>query len=455
MLQRLRDALGLDFHVLATLFLRGWSIVAGGVMVIAIPLWFSQTEQGYYFTFASLLALQIFFELGINQVVVQIVAHESAHLQPELNGVLVGPDHHLDRLASLVRTVRRWYLTAAALFAIAVSSIGIYFFQQRHELSITHWVGAWLLLVAATAGNLFLSPSLAILEGCGRVGQVARIRLRQSILGYALMWVAMALGAGLWAVPIMPAVAAVSTAFWIRRDGSILRWLRERPVTSNTSKVSWRIEVLPFQWRIAVSWISGYFIFQLFTPLVFAHQGAVEAGRIGMALTVFNTLVSVGMSWTSAKIPVFSAHISRGERKLLNLLFFNVLTRSMAFTAFSSALFFIFVFIGERLGISLVHRVSPPSVLFFLGLVSVANAFVFTAAAYMRAHREEPMLAASVCTGLGVLAAVELGSRESVLLTAQLYTGVTLLISLPWTLLLLRRYLRRTSGATGQGRVSD
>ena len=32
----------------------------------------------------------------------------------------------------------------------------------------------------------------------------------------------------------------------------------------------------PFQWRIAVSWIAGYFSLYLFTPVTFGVYGPIE-----------------------------------------------------------------------------------------------------------------------------------------------------------------------------------
>ena len=57
-----RTIAGLDFHVLVTLLFRGWSIVAGTATIFLLPLWLSPIEQGYYYTFGSVLALQVFFE---------------------------------------------------------------------------------------------------------------------------------------------------------------------------------------------------------------------------------------------------------------------------------------------------------------------------------------------------------------------------------------------------------
>ncbi|MCS2530251.1 hypothetical protein NXV85_22595 [Bacteroides fragilis] len=47
----------------------------GGVLTMFfIALSLSSTEQGYYYTFSSLLAVQIFFDLGVNFTISQYVA---------------------------------------------------------------------------------------------------------------------------------------------------------------------------------------------------------------------------------------------------------------------------------------------------------------------------------------------------------------------------------------------
>jgi hypothetical protein len=182
-----RRRLHFDFHVLQVLLQRGWGIVAGFVTVLLVPLVLGSVEQGYYYTFASLLALQVFFELGFNVVVTQLVGHEAARLQIDENGRVSGDAVSAARMGSLLRLLWRWYLVAALLFASIVSSAGFFFFERQGSLPAREWAGAWLLLVVLTAVNLFFSPRLAVLEGIGRVGQVARMRLLQSIISFVLM----------------------------------------------------------------------------------------------------------------------------------------------------------------------------------------------------------------------------------------------------------------------------
>lgn len=441
-MSRLRVIAGLDFHVLVTLLFRGWAIVAGAATVFLLPLWLSPTEQGYYFTFASVLALQIFFELGLNQIVMQLVSHEVAHLTETADGRLTGKEAHLGRLSSLARLIGRWYGVAALLFAIIGGIAGALFFTLKGTEPMSVWLGVWVVLVAATGVNLWLSPGLAVMEGCGKVGNVARLRLVQSVLGYAILWAVLLSGAGLWAATAVPIVSAVCTGYWLKAHGNMLGWLSSRAVNLN-NQLSWRADVLPLQWRIALSWASGYLIFNLFTPMVFSHHGAVEAGRLGMALTVFSAISTIGMSWVNAKAPNFTMHIARGERRELNSLFKALFIRSTVAIALASTGFVLIAWYLSQIGLPLMMRIASPSVLVVLAIVTTVNSMVFAMAIYMRSHREEPMLTQSIVGGLLVACTVYIGSIYGVLIMMLLYMVVCIFVSLPWTVWLFLKYSKK------------
>jgi hypothetical protein len=99
----------------------------------------------------------------------------------------------------------------------------------------------------------------------------------------------------------------------------------------------------------------------------------------------------------------------------------------------------------DGLAPSLAQRFVSLPVAICIAVVTITNTFVFAAAAYLRAHKEEPMLWVSVVSGLAILAAVSAGSRSGMLPMMMLYTAVTVLVTLPWTLVLFRRYFRRTA----------
>lgn len=446
MFKRLGRLAGLDAQVFPTLLLRGWQIIAGGVMVLLIPLWLGKVEQGYYYTFASLLALQIFFELGMNQVIIQLVSHDFAHVRMSDAVTIEGDAIRINRLASLIGLLRRWYGIAASLFFVIVSVCGTLFFATKGDLPISAWSGAWMMLTLVSAANLYLSASLTVLEACGQIAGVARMRLVQSICGSSLMWIALALGAGLWAMSLAPLAAVLYTGYWLRVNGSTIQRLRLHAAASaNNVKINWRADIFPFQWRIAVSWISGYFIFQLFTPLAFARLGAVEAGRLGITMAVFTALLTVGMSWVNAKLPAFAAHVSKNERASLNALFNSVVKRSMAFTLIAALTIIAIMLVLISLDIAAVQRFASLPVVICLAVVTLVNCSIFAAAAYMRAHKEEPMMVVSVVTGLATLTAAAIGSMYGVFTMMALYALINVCVALPWTIVLFIRYYRRAT----------
>lgn len=220
-LTRWRTIAGLDFHVLVTLLLRGRGVIAGRATIFLLPLWLSPTEQGYYFTFGSVLALQISFERGVNQIVMQLVRREVAHLAEMAGGRLTCNELHLGRLSSLARLIRSWYGVSAVLIGVLGGIAGIIFVSAKWTGSMSVWLGACVVFVGSTAVNLWLSPGLAVIEGCCKVGQVACFRLVQSVIGYACLWAALMSGSCLWVEIAGTVVSAVCTRYYFRAHGNI------------------------------------------------------------------------------------------------------------------------------------------------------------------------------------------------------------------------------------------
>jgi hypothetical protein len=79
----------------------------------------------------------------------------------------------------------------------------------------------------------------------------------------------------------------------------------------DSERVSYKLDILPYHWKIALSWVSGYFIFQLFNPVLFATEGAVVAGQMGMTISVLNGIQALSMSWISTKVPLCSGLIAK------------------------------------------------------------------------------------------------------------------------------------------------
>jgi hypothetical protein len=441
---------GLDAHVLGTLLFRGWALLAGVLTMLLVPLCLPKEHQGFYFTFSSLISIQIFFELGFNHVISQLVSHENALRQASAD-----PSKqrwHTRRLLSVGQLAHRWYQVMALLFAGVVFIAGLVFFNAQQALPISQWGVPWALICCASALNLYASPQLAISEGLGRVDRVARLRLTQSMVGYTGMWLLLLLHARLWAAVLVPAAAAVLSLWWIRHRARHLLPSEQASAPMDvagsvapdpTERISWRRDIFPLQWRIAVSWISGYFIFQIFNPFVFAFHGAAEAGKTGLALAAYTAILGLGMSWVNATTPSMSAAIARGDREMLRGTFRRVATRSMAFTVLATAILVGVKAMLSHAGLPAAERIADVPILLLMGAATIGNCLIGAMAIFMRCHKEEPMLVSAVVVALLTLGGVSATARFDVHWPFVIYAGITVLVGLPWTLWIFRRYWQR------------
>ena len=131
--RRLLRTLGLDRAIVFTVLARGWSSAAGLVTLFLIAHFLSAAEQGYYYTFGSLVALQIVFELGFSFVILQMASHERAHLSITPSHTIVGAPIAHARLASVLQKSVRWYSVAALLLFCFLLPVGMHFFSVHAQ----------------------------------------------------------------------------------------------------------------------------------------------------------------------------------------------------------------------------------------------------------------------------------------------------------------------------------
>jgi hypothetical protein len=431
---RLKHWTGLDRAIAFTVMGRFWQGMAGIVTVLLIARFLTPTEQGYYYTFTSLLALQVVFELGFSFVVLQLTAHERAPLTFLPDGRVEGNAIAYSRIASVLQKSIRWYSVAALLMVVTVLPAGLYFFGTHQQPgAVVLWKVPWCIVAMAVAFTFQLNPVFSFLEGCGFVSHVARMRLGQALLGSALAWTALATHHGLFA-PAMVIVGQVTAglAFLLTAQRRrLLTNLLFHPVGEHF--VGWRREIWPFQWRIALSWLSGYFIFAIFNPLLFAYQGAVAAGRMGMSLTVTGMIGVIAMAWMNTKASPFGNLVARNEIGTLDRLFFRTLWQSTVLGAIGAAGLFLCLLVLGPSYPKLEARLLTPWAFGLLLLTTLINQVIFSEALYLRAHKCEPFLVNSVTGAFLTFGTTWILARfcgaNAVALGIFL---LTILIGLPW-----------------------
>ncbi|MDU1904885.1 MAG: hypothetical protein E6772_08885 [Dysgonomonas sp.] len=426
----LANKLGVDKAIAYSSIARVIQAGGGVFTIFFIASFLTSEEQGYYYTFGSILAMQIFFELGLGGIITQYVAYEAAKLRLERHS-FDGPDYHISRLSSLFHLFFKWYLFISILFFSILLVAGFYFFHKFGTVNNVDWKSPWIILCFSSSLNLFISPLIAFVEGLGKVKEISFLRLITQINSILLVWLVLSLGGKLYASAFASLIGCVISFIflWKKDFFHIFISLWKKNINE---RINYKKEILPYQWRIAVSWLSGYFIFQIFNPVLFAYAGPAIAGQMGMTMTALNGILSLALSWTTTKIPLWSSYISRKEYSNLDISFDKTL-KSSSFVSIICIIFFvIFLSLISQLYYPLYVRFLPISLSMVLSLTIIINNIINAWATYLRCHKKEPFLIQAVIVGLlSGLSTILLGKFVGVEGIIYGYTSIVVLISLP------------------------
>ncbi len=418
----------------------GSRVVAGltGVLsVFFISTFLTGVEQGFYYTFGSILALQVFFELGLTGIMTQYVAHEASHLSLKENGEYEGLPLYKSRLASLIHFCTKWYTVLSVIVFIFLIIFGyVYFNRYGDNQENVDWQMPWILICIGTAIKLLQSPFNSIFMGLGYVKEMSKIGFYQQIIIPLATWIGLACGLKLYVLGIGYLLSVFIWLLYVCSAGlaKIVVFLWKVRVTD---AVSYMKEVFPYQWRIALSWVSGYFIFQLFNPVLFATDGAIIAGQMGMTLTAINAIQAFSMSWINTKVPLFSRLIALKDYPQLDKVFNKTLVQMAIVCLVILVLFFLVIFFLDltqfKLGGNvLAERFLPLLPMFLVALPMFIQLFVFAWATYLRCHKKEPFLVISIVTGVCCMVSTILFGYKYGLYGITVGYCVIQLLTMPW-----------------------
>jgi hypothetical protein len=363
----------------------------------------SPEVQGYYYTFLSVAALSVFIELGFSQCIIQFTSHEAAHLKVSDSGLLTGPSHHQHRLLSVGKLTIIWYIISSFLVMILVGFGGFIFFNinqlGQHQTPVA-WQAAWWLLCLSIALNLIPQALLLLLDGCNKIDWSNRVRFIASTLRAIVLIAALLSGFGLYAPGLAGLCYAASAllpvlmiwrALWVQ----ILRF-RGKGMYSDI----WRKELLPFQWRIAISWAAGFFSSSVFNPILFSYHGPAEAGRFGLTVALVQGIAGVSAAWGGTKTSAYGMLVSRRENAALDILWRNTTIVSVAIASALGLIFIACRIVLPLFSPVISERVLALSGCFALVVSAMLQQVISGQSFYLRAHKQEPFLVASVLSGL-------------------------------------------------------
>lgn len=397
-IKRILSKFELDKSVLYSLFSKIWMIFSGSFTMSLIVYHFTKSQQGFYYTFASLLALQTFVEMGLGFVIQQFSSHEWPKLTYTKGIGVKGENDSISRLSSIANISMIWYLLAGIFaFSILIIVGSIFFYNSTH--TFTGWFMPWLFLSFFSSLNLILTPIWSILEGCNQVQKLYGFRLLQGMLSNFFVWISIFLGLNLWSLVISSCTSFIAAIFFIYFEYRffIIDLFFKKYIGP---RINWKKDMLSMQWRVAISWLSGYFSFNLFTPLLFKFQGSEVAGQFGMSWSIVSIICNLGLAWFSPKVPPLAMLVSENKFIELDIKFFKILKLMSLITITISICFLSVIIFSNYININIlnkiINRLLPIPTLIILITAQFINILSVPFSTYMRMHKKEPVMFLSV-----------------------------------------------------------
>lgn len=436
-LRKLLYRVEVDKAVFFGVLSRIWVVIAGPLTALLIVIKFTPQYQGYYYTFSSLLSLQVFVELGLGMVIIQFASHEWSQLRIDDKGYITGDKEALSRLVNLANITSRWYLVGGAIIAFGLGLVGYIFFLQKQTLDV-NWSLPWFSLCFFTGINVCLIPVWSLLEGCNQVSSVYTSRFFQGIISSLAIWIAIFSGAKLWSASISVAVTVLFAVLFLKYKylNFIKSLLFAKPLDF---RINWRKEILPMQWRIALSWASSYFIFSLFTPVIFYYHGAVVAGQFGITWSVVGMVAAISNAWLLPKMPQFGILIAKKEYIQLDALFWRITRIFIIIDILTAVAVGCLIYLLDVIRSPFATRLLPvlPTIIFLAAQVIMSLSSPFSM--YLIAHKKNPVVFISVIVGLAVgLSTFILGKYSTVTAIGIGYLIINMLL-IPFIVLIWHR----------------
>lgn len=405
-----------------------WRFVSGPVLLGVISYRLSPVCQGYWFTFVSLAALCVFADLGFTTVILQFSANRFSKLRFTSSGFLWGKGSDIANSAALFSFSLRWIAGLSAIGFPIVWAVGLYFLSQKD--ATVDWRAPWLLYSAGSLLFLISNVVFSFLEGCDSVAEIQKYKMLTSMASVFVTLGTLLLGFNLYAL-VLGVFASSIASFWLiwhgfkRPIAQLLR--RKNRLPSVESK-----KIRHILGRYAISFASGYFVFQAFTPIAFHYYGPVEAGQVGLSLAIWMAILNVSNVWLVAVTPRFNIFAANGQFAELFTLFKNNLWRSVT-TYVLGASAFVGLLAAFKSDFPVGARLLDLAAQLQLALIFLSQVLIAGMATYVRAFLNEPFALMSLVSAVFInLCSIYIGLNYSV---DYLFAGMLLscIVSVPLT----------------------
>ena len=365
-----------------------WHLISGPIMLLLIPFYLTPEQQGYWYLFGSIAALSTFADLGFSNIVLQFSAHEYAFLEINSEGYLLGTESNLKKISSFFKFVIIWLRNICSVAFPVIVCVGVIFLARDKVLSI--YLLPWLIYALGSLINFFNNTILSFLEGMNQISKIQKTKFIVAFFNTLIIAAGLLLQINIYSLSFGMLLSSSFMFFTIFKTyGKIVKQMWKE---SKTFSYPWKKEILPLFKKYILSFVSGYFLFQIYTPLMHLFHGAEYSGKVGITMSLVTAAFQLANIFIYTITPQINMLIEKKDWKMLDNLFRNRLLLSLCSYIFLWGCFAIFVyffadfaFIPQILSRFLSYK--GISILVFCYFIQL---FVNSWAVYLRGHKQEP-----------------------------------------------------------------
>jgi len=408
-------------------------IVSSAITILLIPIYFNTVEVGLYYLLMSFIGFPVMFEVGMGQALIQVASH-------------INRNERFSRgYCAFIKTISRDYRTISNNFFVVALLLGVPYIFIFVPSEFYYSVVVFIAVTVATTVVLRLSYVHSILESRGCINYSNKIKFKSIILATITFWICIFFKFGLFSLGVSLAANATYLNWALRRlsfggRGKIINPLDNSPNYLN--------ELTALQSRFKISYISGYLASGAIIPIVFAMISPVDAGRLGISLSLFSAVTVIASVFVVVNNVRMSSLISNNKIKELHYLFIRLikLVVSAGVLLGGAALALIYLL---RLFFPLVaYKFMEFELLSLLCISSISSALIYSMAIYIRAHKIELLVGSSVLSAISVVLFVIAGSFYGLNYVVYGYASSSFFISMPLTYIIFRRKYKENSERT-------
>ena len=272
-------------------------IFNGLIAVLLVPIYLSSHEQGIWFLMLSFGSIILLFSASQNGIVLIFGSHEFKNLRVK-DSLVSGDSSEKNKLFSFVKYSNLFFIYILTIISFFV--FAIFYFYTKSDLNtetififFVYCIGLYLYAINYSM--------LSYIESFNEV-RYAYI-LKTALMTFIVATTAILLmnNYHLYSLSIsFFTTMLISTILLLYKFKNLLVEIVETKAVFSRLK---KKVFLNYFVKNSFSMVSGFLLFQIYTPIVYYYKGFELTGKVGLSIAIFTALFAVSTAFIQAKLP--------------------------------------------------------------------------------------------------------------------------------------------------------